>query len=184
MESVMSTASVRGAAKPEITAEALEQIYRAYYKNVYNYICFRINNHFDAEDLACAVFEKAARGWGRYSPAQPLEAWLIGIAKNTVTDYFRARSRRRFVSLESVFGLISLKKQPEEVVVSNEENRALILALSKLKDRERQILSMKFATDLKNNEIAALLNISPTNVGAIVHRALKKMKILLQEEGE
>ncbi|MCL2225267.1 MAG: sigma-70 family RNA polymerase sigma factor [Defluviitaleaceae bacterium] len=151
-----------------------EQVYRSHYKNVFNYICFRINNHFDAEDLTCAVFEKAIVAWGKYNPDFSAEAWLIGIAKNTVTDYFRAKGRRTFVGLESVLGLVYGGRQPDEIAVANEENRDLISAMSRLKERERQILALKFATDLKHNEIAELLRISQSNVGAIAHRALKK----------
>jgi len=40
----------------EMDAELLESIYRQHYKNVYNYIGFRINNHHDAEELASLVF--------------------------------------------------------------------------------------------------------------------------------
>jgi RNA polymerase sigma-70 factor (ECF subfamily) len=161
-----------------------EQMYREYYKNVFNYICFRINNHFDAEDLTCAVFEKAMGAWGKYNPERPAEAWLIGIAKNVVTDYFRANGRRTFVGLDGIFGLASSARQPDEILVRDEENRELISAMARLKERERQILALKFATDLKNNEIAALLRISPSNVGAIVHRALKKLKNFLEEDAK
>ena len=56
----------------------------------------------------------------------------------------------------TIFDLVSFHKQPEEVIVTNEENKALIQAMTKLKRQERQVLSMKFATDLKNNEIAKI----------------------------
>lgn len=183
MESVLEIRAGSGAENiaTKMDGELLETVYRQYYKNVFNYICYRINNHYDAEDLACTVFEKALGAWGRYNPTAPAEAWLIGIAKNTVTDYLRAKGRRSFVGLESIFGLVSSARQPDEVLVRNEENHALICAMSKLKERERQILSMKFATELKNNEIAEILRISPTNVGAIVHRSLKKLKTFLEE---
>jgi RNA polymerase sigma-70 factor (ECF subfamily) len=161
--------------------EIFESVYRQYYKNVFNYVCFRINNHFDAEDLTCAVFEKAINAWAKYNPDYPIEAWLIGIAKNIVADYFRVKGRRTFVGIENLFGLTSCERQPEEIAVANDENRELVSAMAKLKERERQILAMKFATDLKNNEIARLLRISPSNVGAIVHRALKKLKSILEE---
>ena len=41
---------------------------------------------------------------------------------------------------------------------------------------------MKFATELKNHEIARIMNISDTNVGTIVNRAVKKMKKILDKE--
>jgi RNA polymerase sigma-70 factor (ECF subfamily) len=168
----------------ESRVDFFEAIYRQYYKNVYNYICFRINNHFDAEDLAGSVFEKAMRGLRTYKPGTaPVEAWLIGIAKNVVADYFRSKNKKRFTSLDDILELISTHKQPEEIAVINDEHRKLIRAMNGLKEKERQILSMKFATDLKNNEIADILNISCSNVGVLVHRAVKKLKKALNEEG-
>ena len=166
----------------QMDAELLESIYRQHYKNVYNYIGFRINNHHDTEELASLVFEKAMVNWKRYNQALPVEAWLIGIAKNTVTDYLRAKKRKNFVALDNIIELVSFNKQPEDIVVLKEDNRALITAMSKLKEQERQILSMKFATSLKHDEIADIMGISVSNVGVIVHRALKKLRNLLEED--
>jgi len=160
----------------------LDTVYRRYYKNVYNYIAFRINNHHDTEELVSAVFEKHVRHRERYNSEFPMEGWLIGIAKNQVTDYLRKKMRRNFVSLDCLISLVSPNRQPEEIVVKHEGNRALMAAMAKLKNQERQILSMKFATDLKHSEIAKILNITESNVGVITHRALKKLKGLMKEE--
>ena len=172
----------KAATKAPMDSELLEAIYRQYYKNVYNYIGFRINNHFDAEELTSLVFEKTITKWQSYNPSLPIEAWLIGIAKNTVADYLRAKKRRHFVALDSIIELVSPQKPPEDIVVINEESRALMTAMAELKEQERQILSMYFATDLKQGEIATILGISASNVGVIVHRALKKLRKLLAEE--
>jgi len=169
-------------AETKMDVVLLESIYRKYYKNVYNYIGFRINNHFDAEELASLVFEKAIDNWGRYNPDFPVEAWLIGIAKNTATDYLRNKKRKYFVSLDNIINFVSPKKRPDEIAVINEENKTLMIAMAKLKDQERQILSMKFATDLKHHEIAKILGISDSNVGVIVHRAIQKLRKLMGEE--
>ena len=168
-------------AKIHLDTALLEDIYRQYYKNVFNYICFRINSHFDAEELAAQVFEKAIGKWDSYNPAFAIEGWLIGIAKNTVTDYLRSKKRRHIVALDSVVRRISPNRQPEEIAVANEANRALLVAMAQLKDAERQILSMKFATDLKHREIAEILGISESGVGVIVHRSLKKLRKIMEE---
>ncbi len=159
-----------------------EIIYNQYYKNVYNYISFRINNHHDSEELVSLVFENVIRKFHTYNSKLPMEAWLIGIAKNVVSDYFRSKKRKIFMPLESILELVSPNRQPEEVVVFNEDNKSLIEAMNKLKDAERQILSMKFATDLKNNDIAKLLNISESNVAVKIHRAIIKLRKILGEE--
>ena len=162
----------------------LESMYCRYHKNVYNYIAFRINNQHDAEELASDVFVKAMRNLHSYNSRFPMEAWLIGIAKNTVTDYLRKAMRRQFIPLDSIMGLMSPSRQPEEVVVINEEHKQLMAAMAKLRDKERQILSMKFATELKHSEIAEILGISESHVGVTAHRAINKLKKLYEEAAQ
>ena len=161
--------------------ESFDSIYDRYHKNVYNYIAFRINNQYDAEELANDVFVKAIHSQKNYNPDFAVEAWLIGIAKNIVTDYLRKVMRRQFVPLDNIMGLISTNKQPEEVVVLNEEIKGLISAMTMLRDKERQILSMKFATDLKHREIADVLSISESHVKVTAHRALNKLRKYMEE---
>jgi len=174
------TAGKAVAATAEI-GYSVESIYRQYHKSVYNYIAFRINNHHDAEELANDVFVKAIQGAKSYNHNFPMEGWLIGIAKNVVTDYLRKTMRRKFLPFDSILELVSADKQPEEVVVINEESKKLMSAMVKLRDKERQILSMKFATDLKHSEIAAILKISESHVGVTSHRALNKLKKFMEE---
>jgi len=182
----METIAMKGEPRANVHLDValLENIYCQYHKNVYNYICFRINNHDDAQELAQTVFEKVINRWNSYNSAYAVEGWLIGIAKNTVTDYLRAKKRRPLVPLGSdCEQRISPAKQPEEIAVRNEENRALIAAMAQLKDVERQVLSMKFATDLKHREIAEILGISESGAGVIVHRALKKLRKIMEVDG-
>ncbi|MCL2564244.1 MAG: sigma-70 family RNA polymerase sigma factor [Defluviitaleaceae bacterium] len=168
----------------EMDTVFLESIYTRYYDNVYNYICFRINNHFDSEELTSDVFVSAISRFHTYKPEiAPIEAWLIGIAKNVITDYLRKKKRKIFIPLDDIVELISPERRPEEIIVFSENNKALITAMAKLKDLERQILSMKFATDLKNPEIAQIMNLSETNVGTICYRAVKKLKKIMDKEG-
>ena len=163
-------------------AESFDSIYDQYHKNVYNYIAYRINNQYDAEELANDVFVKAIRSQKSYNQDFALEAWLIGIAKNVVTDYLRKTMRRQLVPLDSIMGLISANRQPEEVVVLNEEIKELVSAMAMLRDKERQILSMKFATDLKHREIAQIIGISESHVKVTAHRALTKLKKYMKED--
>ena len=161
---------------------SLESMYDQYHKNVYNYIAFRINNHHDAEELANDVFIRAIKGWKSYDHAFPMEGWLIGIAKNIVTDYLRRTMRRKILPFDNLLMLVSADRQPEEVVVINEESKKLMDAMVKLRDKERQILSMKFATQLKHSEIAVILKISESHVGVTAHRAMNKLKKLMEED--
>jgi len=167
-----------------MNTDILEQIYHRYHKNVYNYIAFRINNHFDVEELTHTVFEKAIVGWERYDPSKPAEAWLITIAKNTVTDYLRKNARRPIAPLDKAVELPSNDRSPDEILLIDEQNKDLIVAMNRLKPKERQILSMRFATDLKYSEIADTMGMTSASVRLVAHRALKKLRTMLEEDRE
>ena len=159
-------------------------VYEANYKRVYNYISYRINNHNDTEDLVSQVFCRVLQKYASYNPKlAPLEAWIIGIAKNCVADYFRKQKKQgNNVALDKVVSIIAGDKQPDEIIVVAEKNKKLISALDKLKAKERHIVALKYAAELKNVDIAQIMEISENNVGVILHRSLKKLKNMLAEE--
>lgn len=169
--------------KTNIDAGAFKEIYETYYKRVYNYISYRINNHHDTEDLVSQVFERVIQKFGTYNPKRSVfEAWLIGIARNTVTDYLRAKKRFFNISLDSVIDFFSGSSQPEEVSVINENKASLVKALAKLGEKERNVVALKYAAELKNTDIAEIMGISDSNVGVILFRSLKKLRKELDKE--
>ncbi|MEL7565919.1 MAG: sigma-70 family RNA polymerase sigma factor [Dehalobacterium sp.] len=180
----LENASKEQKCKINIDASAFKEIYEAYYKRVYNYISYRINNHQDTGDLVSQVFERVIQKYGTYNPAGSLEAWLIGIARNTITDYLRSQKKNFNISLDYVINLISGSNQPEEVIVTNENNVRLVKALAKLRDKERNIVALKYAAELKNTDIAKVMDMSESNVGVILFRSLKKLRKELEKGGQ
>lgn len=160
-------------------AHSIDEIYTTYHKNIYNYIAYRINNLHDAQELACDVFVKAMQNMHTYNDDRPMEAWLITIAKNTVTDYLRKSLKRKNVGLEHVAEFVAHEPQPMEALLANERLTELMHALTKLNQKERQVLSMKFATELAHEEIGQVMRISASQVGVVVHRAIKKLRKLM-----
>jgi RNA polymerase sigma-70 factor (ECF subfamily) len=168
----------------DIDVSEFKEIYETYYKRVFNYVSYRINNHQDTGDIVSQVFERVIQRYSTYDPKRSVfEAWLIGIARNTVTDYLRSQRKNFNVSLDYIINLISGSSQPEEVIVANENNTHLIKALSKLSDKERNVVALKFAAELKNTDIAKITGISDSNVGVILFRSLKKLRKELEKGG-
>ncbi len=166
-----------------IDSGVFREIYETYYKRVYNYISYRINNHHDVEDLVSQTFERVIQKYSTYDPKKPVfEAWLFKIARNTVTDYFRVQKKKFSISLSCIVGFLSRGGQPEEIVVINESNVSLVKALAKLSGKERNIVALKFAAGLKNKNIAEVMGISSSNVGTILFRSLRKLRKELEKE--
>ncbi|MED4753701.1 sigma-70 family RNA polymerase sigma factor [Brevibacillus choshinensis] len=166
-------------------SEEFTQIYDAYYTRIYKYVCYRINNHYAAEEICSHIFEVVISKYSSFSPGKSnFEVWLFAIARNAVTDYFRSRKKKRAVfSLDSILEMVLAKPSPEDMVIQGDNNRALFLALAKLSDKERNIIAMKYAAGLKNSEIADLLGVSGSNIGVVLYRSLKKLQKELDKGG-
>lgn len=160
-----------------------EAIYNNYHKRVFNYISYRLNDHHMVEELVSEVFERVIKKYHTFDPSKSVfEAWIIGIAKNCIADYFRAAKKNKVIPLDHFEDSISGSRAPEEIIVKNEDNYLLIKALSTLKERERNLIAMKYAAELKNAEIAQVLGISESNVKVILFRTQKKLRRILEQE--
>lgn len=158
-------------------------IFEAYYKRVYNFIYYQVSCHYAAEDLTSQVFLKAMVNIEKYSKDKsPFEVWIFAIAKNIVNDYFRSIRKYNILSIDGVKELISKMKTPEEIVEISETNDELLKALRRLNTREKSIVSLKFGAELKNKEIAEILDLTENNVGIILYRTMKKLKKELEKE--
>jgi RNA polymerase sigma-70 factor (ECF subfamily) len=158
-------------------------IFETYYKRVYNYIYYRVNCHYTAEDLTSQVFEKVILKISTYSEGKsPFEVWLFAIARNSVSDYFRKLKKYKLFSIDKIKELVSREKNPENIVLVAETNDKLSQALKILNSRERNIIGLKFGANLKNKEIAEILAITESNVGVILYRTMKKLKKEIERE--
>ncbi|WP_339317171.1 sigma-70 family RNA polymerase sigma factor [Paenibacillus sp. FSL R10-2734] len=153
-------------------------IFETFYKRIFNYIAYRVSSRHTAEDLTSLVFEKTLAKLATYAQEKaPLEVWLFAIARNVVNDHYRSLKRRSFFSLDAVMELVSTRKEPESLILQGERNDKLNEALNTLNSRERNIVALKFGANLRNTEIAQLTGISEGNIGVILYRTMKKLKI-------
>ena len=167
--------------KAQLDAEFTE-LYRAHLRDVYSYAYYRVGNHHDAEDLTEQAFLQAYRHFDRArreSDGRPLRPWLIRIAHNLASNYYRDRSRRPQTSLESA-DPIATKHDTEDLVAGREELRQVMANLQTLSDDRRDALIMRFALGMDNREIARALGRSDGATKVLIHRAIKQ----LQEEME
>ncbi len=160
-----------------------EDIYDMQYKRVYNYISYRINNHTDTEDLVSLVFLKVIEKYDRFDPKRAsLSTWIISIARNTVSDYFRAKCQNSPIDFDSAELYLSSDDALDNILVKNEQNLTLIEALNTLNARERNLIALKYGAELSNKEIAQVMALSEVNVGVIMFRSLKKLRAYFKKE--
>ncbi len=159
-------------------------LYRAHLRDVYSYAYYRVGNHHDAEDLTEQAFLQAYRHFDRAqreSNGRPLRPWLIRIAHNLAANYHRDRARKPQSQLEDA-AIVSATHDTEDLVEGREELTQVLNGVSQLPDDRREALIMRFALDMDNREIAGALDRSEGATKVLIHRAIRQLETILEEE--
>lgn len=165
----------------QATRISFTALYDAYFSRVYNYVRYRCTDADTADDLTAIIFEKALLHFHRYQPDRaPFGAWLFSIARNIVNEHLRGIRNHKSSSIEVLVNQPTLDELPETNLISAETARELLMALNTLDERERDLISLKFAARLTNRRIAEISGLSETNVGVILYRSLKKLRAQLE----
>jgi RNA polymerase sigma-70 factor (ECF subfamily) len=152
-----------------------EALYREQLPKVYNFFRYRVGDGPVAEDLTAATFEKAWRGRRQYrSDLGAFSTWLFTIARNVATDHFR---RQRPV--------LPLEKAPpqadpastEATVAARSDIARLSDLLAEVRPRDRELIALKYGAGMTNRAIAEQTGLGESNVGTILHRAVKRLRV-------
>ncbi|MFI5123405.1 MAG: RNA polymerase sigma factor [Vicinamibacteria bacterium] len=176
-------AEVSPASKAELD-HAFSELYRTHLRDVYSYAYYKVGNHHDAEDLTEQAFLQAYRHFDRArreSNGRPLRPWLIRIAHNLASNYYRDRARRPEANLDAVEPPAH-PHETERVVEGREELREVIARLDDLPDDRREALIMRFALGMDNREIARALGRTDGATKVLIHRAIKQLEELMSDE--
>ena len=158
-------------------------LYDAYFRRVYNYTRYRCGDAHTADDLTAAIFERALARLCDFCPQRgSFGAWLFTLARGIVSHHLRSEYANRTLPLDDVHEIADGDPTPEERLIHSEVQNNLLAALKRLSDRDRDLLSLKFAARLTNRRIAEITGLSDNNVGIILYRAIHKLRLVLNEK--
>ena len=159
-------------AKEDIASFA--KIYEHYFPKIYNFCFYRTGSKEVSEDITGTVFMQAVEFIAKFeiNKNAKFSTWLFRITLNRIADYYRKEKR-----------LVVQEIEPEESGVGSEDNflieyrkKQVSRVLNLLRPRYKEIISLKYFLELSIPEISEYLNIKPTQVSVILHRALGPFK--------
>jgi RNA polymerase sigma-70 factor (ECF subfamily) len=161
--------------------EAFGRLYDIHVDRVYRHIYYRVGNEQDAEDLTQQVFLKAWQAIPRYKKmASPFIAWLMTISHNLVVDFYRTRKDKAYLEAEILAD--GPTSNPEQAAETSLEQQRLRRAILKLGSDEQQVVILRFMEGFQFSEIASVLSKKEGNVRVILHRALVKLRSILEKD--
>ena len=120
-----------------------------------------------AEDAFQETLLAALRAYPSLREAGNLRGWLVTIAHRKAIDHHRAKGRAP-VPVESV--------REEAVFDPDPADGEIWTAVAELPPKQRAAVTLRFASDLPHEEIAAALGCSPAAARRSLHEGLKRLR--------
>ncbi len=168
--------------------KSFAQLYDLYVDRLYKFVFLKINNQSKAEEIVQDVFLKLWKVGQdeERSDVKNVLALLYRMARFAVIDYYRSlktEKAKEIVPMDDLAGQEELQLSTDEDS-DNEIDQQYALeevksALSLLPEVYKDIIIMRFIDEMEYREIAEALDKDEGNIRVLVHRALKKMRYIL-----
>jgi len=158
-----------------------EVLARRYYEPLMRYLQ-RLAGGQAAEELHQQTWLSVLDHLDRFDPATVgggFKAWLFRIATNKANDHWRSRGRER--AAKDGLRLVTDQLQPSAGarLEGAEQEEKLRRAIERLPEAQRQVLVLRYYSNLKFVEIAQILGCPLNTALGRVHKALIKLRQLM-----
>jgi RNA polymerase sigma-70 factor (ECF subfamily) len=163
--------------------DALITIYDRYSPGVYRYAYRLLGSVDQAEDCVSETFARLLNALrAGKGPKAHLQAYLYRIAHNWITDQYRQVKNEASVMDEAVENFADEAAVAAFDLSRISDMERLRKALFMLTEEQRLVTSMHILEEIPNEEIASLMHKPVGAIKALQHRALVKLKSLLEEK--
>ena len=164
------------------TETDFERFYKEHANAVYSY-CLRRASTEQAKDVTADVFVVAWRRWGAVPEGDAALRWLYAVARNVLRDTRRSMMRRGRLVEKVAAQPQPLVDGPEVHVVRLAEHEAVLAALRKLPERDREIILLVEWDGLSREQVAEMMSVSRAAIDKRMARAYKKIARSLHVNG-
>ncbi len=152
--------------------------FEMYKSGLYGYICSLLRNRADADDIFQTTFATLLQRGEKTSKIRHPKTYIYRIARNKAFDLMKSYKKQP-VSLES------LMIEPSEEIFPDWINGEMLnWALTKISEKEKEIIILKIYDEMTFKEIAKVTGSLLPTVAARYLRGIKKLKKLLEKNYE
>lgn len=161
-----------------------EAIVRRHHAGLLGYLTRLSGSSGNGEELVQQTWLSAFEHFDQFRPSESggLKAWLYRIASNKAHDHWRSRGRER--TALSGLRLVTDDQAPDASQPSDQAEMAekLRQAIEQLPAPQREVVVMRYFGGLKFNEIADAVGCPLNTALGRMHKAMIKLKYLLDPE--
>ena len=169
---------VRDAISDETVRElAFHRLVDEHLDRAYRLAAVVLHDTTEAQDAVHDAFLTAWHKYGSLRDPTRFEAWFDRIVVNTCRDRLRHAGRLL---------VRDLTREPDppvdDTTAAVPDELVIRRALGRLKPDDRIVLALRFYRDMKVDDIAAAMGIRPRAASSRLHRALERLRLVLDED--
>jgi RNA polymerase sigma-70 factor (sigma-E family) len=160
------------------TRAAVDDLFRLHAVGLVRFALMLVGDQATAEDVVQEAFLGLYRGWDRVRDPDAVLGYLRIAVVNGSRSVHRSRGRARLLRVPHDPPVWSA----EAAAMDGEDRRAVLAAIAKLPQRQREVLTLKYYLDLSEREVAAIMRVSRGTVASAGARALAAVARQLRED--
>ncbi|MGE6490015.1 RNA polymerase sigma factor SigW [Paenisporosarcina sp. NPDC076898] len=163
---------------------AFAEIVELYQDKLYR-VCFRmLGNRHEAEDIAQEAFVRAFVNIHTFDTKRKFSTWLYRIGTNLCIDRIRKKKPDYYLDAEvsgteglNMYSQIAASEElPEDQVMKMEMQDRVQYEISRLPDKYRAVIVLKYMEDLPLQEISEILEMPLGTVKTRIHRGREALR--------
>jgi RNA polymerase sigma-70 factor, ECF subfamily len=168
---------------------------------LFGFAAARVRDRASAQDLVQETFLAALKASEGFAGRSTERAWLFGILRNKLADYYRLQCREisiadleaRLSEEQEAFGARGLGKDgwvrrfapkawetPDQSLVSKEFQEVFERCLSRLPEKMGHVFLLREMDGVPSDEICKDLGVSPNNLWVMLHRGRMALRRCLE----
>src|SRR5215471_9898309 len=105
-----------------------------------------------------------------------VQAWLYTVCRRRALDILRKENRMRALDESSTAVCQCPVAEPTSAIEQQETEHQLLRSLAELPVNQQEVVRLKFQHDLSYRDIAAVTGLSTSNIGYLLHMAVKRLR--------
>jgi RNA polymerase sigma-70 factor (ECF subfamily) len=159
---------------------------RKYQNFVFSTALRNLQSYEDADDASQEVFIRALNNLHKFRAQSSVKTWLYRITVNICANMRRKKKIVNYLRFDfsetDSFDIPEESDSPLEIVEKKENELALLSAMKKLPEKQRETFSLRYFDNLSYDEISKLLGTSVGGLKANYYHAVRKITEILSKD--
>lgn len=161
--------------------KAFNQLFEEFYAPLFYYSRQLVRNEEEAKDIVLTCLYKCWERRELYEHFQHIKSFLYLAVRNAGLNYLKKEQRTAEHMQDLLLSAEMVDGEDDYLAIEAEVLKRVYKAIEALPDKCRQVFELSYIDGKSVAEIAALMQITPSNVSAQRHRALTLLRIALSD---